>query len=108
MSNGVPTEEEVHPQHYGVPEEGTHLKAEVGIRKGSYVGDIIALFDHLNLSPINTVLLVVLGLFIRSAVKSVLCRVDRAERKNRKQDWAIRRIEQHLKLQPITYDDDED
>ena len=73
-----------------------------------YVGDFIALLDHLNLSPVNTVLLVVLGLFIRSSVKSIFDRMGRAERRNRKQDWAIRRIEQHLRLQPITYDDEED
>lgn len=72
------------------------------------MGDFIALFDHLNLSPVNTVLLVALGLFIRSAVRSIFDRVERAERKNRKQDWAIRRIEQYLKLQPIAYDDDEE
>ncbi len=72
------------------------------------MGDLLVLLDHLNLSPINTILLVVLGLFVRSAVTRVLNRVGRSERKNRKQDWAIRRIEQHLKLQPITYEDDED
>ena len=72
------------------------------------MGDVIALLDRLNLSPVNTVLLVVLGLFIRASVKSVFERVERAERKNRKQDWAIRRIEQHLKLQPILYGDDEE
>jgi hypothetical protein len=91
-----------------VPEEGTRTQTQGGVREGLYVGDILVLFDHLNLSPINTILLVVLGLFIRSSVASIFCRVERAERKNRKQDWAIRRIEQHLKLQPIAYDDDED
>lgn len=95
-------------------EAGTYLKAEVVVRKGLYVGDLFAVFDHLNLSPINTILLVVLGLFIRQSVKSIFCRVGATEegitrlnRKNRKQDVAIRRIEQHLHLQPITYDDDD-
>ena len=79
------------------------------------MGDLLAVFDHLNLSPINTILLVVLGLFIRQSVKGIFCRVDATEagiarlnRKNRKQDVALRRIEQHLHLQPITYDDDEE
>ena len=79
------------------------------------MGDIIALFDHLNLSPINTILLVILGYFIRQSVKGIFCRIDATEqgiarlvKKNRKQDVALRRIEQVLELHPITYDDDED
>lgn len=71
------------------------------------MGDFLVLLDHLNLSPVNTVLLVVLGLFVRASVKSIFDRIERAERKNRKQDWAVRRIEQHLKLAPIAYDDDD-
>ena len=78
------------------------------------MGDLLAVFDHLNLSPVNTILLVVLGLFIRQSVNGILCRIDdteagiaRLNRKNRKQDVALRRIEQHIHLQPITYEDDE-
>ncbi len=78
------------------------------------MGDYLALFEHLNLSPVNTALLVLLGLFVRAAVKSIFDRIGKSEkciqlseRKNRRQDWAIRRIEQHLELHPITYDDED-
>lgn len=79
------------------------------------MGDILVLFDRLNLSPINTILLVAIGYFIRQAVKGIFCRLDTAEqglakvhKRNRRQDIAIRRLEQHLKLEAIEYDDDED
>ena len=68
--------------------------------------DIIAILNTFDLSPVNTILLVALAFFVKGAIKGIFNRVSKSERKNRKQDWAIRRIEQHLELDPIKYPDD--
>jgi hypothetical protein len=77
------------------------------------VGDLVAVLDHFNFSPVNTVLLVALLYFVRQSVKGIFCRIDALEagiikvnRRNRRQDIAIRRIEQHLNLAALTYTDD--
>ena len=69
------------------------------------MGDAIALFDRLNLSPFNTVLLAVLAFLLRKAASDILRRLARAERRNRKQDRALARLEQHLDLDPLPDDD---
>lgn len=75
------------------------------------MGDFIQLLNGLNLTPLNTILLVALGLFIRWSVKQILCRLsdcearlEEIERRDRKQNHAIWRLEQEVKLEPIPDD----
>lgn len=77
--------------------------------------DLINLFDHFDFSPVNTALLAILALFIRTAVNNILSRLNSVEeglikvnRRNRRQDFALKRLEQHQDLAPIAYEDDED
>ncbi len=75
------------------------------------MGDFVQLLNGLNLTPLNTILLVALGFFIRWAVKQILCRLtacetrlEGIERRDRKQNHAIWRIEQKIGLEPIPED----
>lgn len=77
---------------------------------------VIHLFDRLNFTPFNTILLVALGFFLRSWIKGIMDRlsaldgpkgrVASVERRNTKQNFAIRRLEQRLDLDPIPEDDE--
>lgn len=70
------------------------------------MGDIVALLNSLNLSPINTLLLVVLGFFVQRAVKGIFSRISKVEERDRRQDIALARIEERLGMAPINYADD--
>lgn len=77
------------------------------------MGDFVSLLNGLNLTPLNTVLLFILGFFIRWAVTQIFTRLDaletrtgKVERRNRKEDHAIWRIEDHLGLEPVPDDEE--
>jgi hypothetical protein len=77
------------------------------------VGDFVSLLHDLNLSPLNTILLVIIAFFLWLAAKHILkrftcleTRTERVERRNRKEDHAIWRLENELGLEPIPDDDE--
>ena len=65
------------------------------------MGDFVNLLNGFNLSPLNTVLLVALGFFIRWAIKGIFCRLSAVEDRNIKQDLALARIEERLGIGPL-------
>ena len=66
------------------------------------MGDFIQFLNSgLNLSPLNTILLAVLGFFIRWAVKELFSRLNKVEQRNRRQDLALARIEERLGMLPM-------
>lgn len=81
------------------------------------MGDFIDALGHLNLTPLNTVLLGALGFFIRWAVKSIMGRLDEIDgprgrlsaidRRNQRQDLALARLEERLDMSPLTSSDDD-
>lgn len=66
------------------------------------MGDFISLLSSFNLTPLNTVLLVVLGLFSKWAVKELFRRLSAVEARNTAQDLALARIEERLGIGPLT------
>lgn len=66
------------------------------------MGDFIAVLLGLNLSPVITILLAIVCFLVVDQHK----RLSRVEKRNRKQDHAIWRIEQQLGLEPIPDDEE--
>ena len=69
------------------------------------MGDVVALLNGWNLTPLNTVLLAGLALFIKWAVKQIFQRLHDVEEKDRAQDLALARIEERLGIGPRPYPD---
>ena len=67
------------------------------------MGDVVALLNGWNLSPLNTVLLAGLAFFIKWAVKQIFERLHAVEEKDRAQDLALARIEERLGIGPRPY-----
>ena len=67
------------------------------------MGDVVALLNGWNLTPLNTVLLAGLAFFIKWAVKQIFQRLHDVEEKDRAQDLALARIEERLGIGPRPY-----